>query len=148
MKTIVLTLFIALSSSVAMANNQSSQAKADLGKLVTQFTKSLNGDAFNSNWATGGSKEFAKQVKGTKTANGLGGALSSLVENHMVDAAFKTGWSTVKSKWIKDTKTANTISTVAGSLLTLESYINPSMFTKKWPVVKPYWNTALQTLAS
>lgn len=148
MKTIILTFMVALSANFAMASNQTTNANANLGKLVTQFTKSLSPDAFNSAWTSGGSKEFTKSVKGNNTANAVGGALTNLVQNYMVDAAFKSGWNMVKDKWIKDTKTANTISTVAGSMLTLENYINPSMFTKKWPVIQPYWKTTMQTLAS
>lgn len=148
MKTIILTCFVALTSTFAMAGNQSTQANTNVNKLLTQFTKSLNSGAFNDAWSSGGSKAFAKEMKSATTAGAVGSALSGLVSNYMVDSAFKTGWSTVKDKWIKDTKTANTISTVAGSLLTLESYIDPSMFVKKWPVVQPYWKSALQTLAS
>lgn len=148
MRTIILTYFIAMSSTFAMAGNQSAQANTNVNKLLTQFTKSLNSGAFNDAWSSGGSKAFSKEMKSATTAGAVGSALSGLVQNYMVDSAFKTGWSTVKDKWIKDTKTASTISTVAGSLLTLESYIDPSMFTKKWPMVQPYWRSALQTLAS
>jgi len=148
MKKIMLLFVFAALGQYTFAASNSVAATPNIGKLITMFTGSLSPDAFTSAWDAGGKKEFTKKVKNNANMPVVGAALSNLASTYLTDAAFKTGWQTVKSKWIKDAAAARTVQNVAGSLLTLQQYINPSMFTSKWTKIQPYWETGLKTLAS
>lgn len=148
MKKILLLFVFAALGQYAIAAPKAVNANLNIGKLITMFTGSLSPDAFTSAWTDGGKKEFTKKVKNNANMPVVGAALSSLASTYLTDAAFKSGWQMVKSKWIKDAAAAKTVQNVAGSLLTLQQYVNPSMFTAKWSKIQPYWETGLKTLAS
>lgn len=123
-------------------------AAPNIGKLITTFTGSLSPDAFTEAWNNGGKKEFTSKVKNNENMPVVRDQLSNLVNNYLTQSAFTAGWQTAKDKWLKDQKTTATIKTVAGSLLNLQQYINPSMFGPKWSKVQPIWESGLRTLAS
>lgn len=123
-------------------------AAANIGKLITTFTNSLSSGAFTDAWNNGGKKEFNQKVKNNENMPVVRDQLSNLVTNYMTEAAFTSGWKMAKDKWLKDNKAANTVKTVAGSLLNLQQYINPSMFTTKWAKVQPVWESGLKALAN
>jgi len=123
-------------------------AAPNIGKLITSFTGALSPGAFTDAWNNGGKKEFAQKVKNNENMPVVRDQLGSLVTNYLTDAAFTTGWKMVKDKWLKDNKAANTVPTVANSLLNLQQYINPSMFTSKWAKIQPMWESGLKALAT
>ena len=123
-------------------------ATPNIGKLITLFTGSLSSGAFTDAWNNGGKKEFTQKVKNNETMPVVRDQLSNLVTNYLTESAFTAGWQSAKSKWLKDNKAANTVQTVAGSLLNLQQYINPSMFGPKWSKVQPVFEAGLRTLAS
>lgn len=148
MKKIMFVLVFAALGNYTFAAPENIAATPDIGKLITMFTGSLSPDAFTSAWNDGGKKEFTRKVKNNANMPVVGAALSGLASTYLTDAAFSTGWQAIKSKWIKGAVAARTVQDVAGSLLTLQQYINPSMFTSKWSKIQPYWETGLKTLAS
>lgn len=140
-------LFLALMV-VGSLSYQAMAAAPGIGKLLTMFTGSLSSGAFTDAWNNGGKKEFTQKVKNNENMPVVRDQLSNLVTNYMTESAFTSGWQAAKSKWLSNNKAANTVQTVAGSLLNLQQYINPSMFGPKWTKVQPVFESGLKALAS
>lgn len=148
MKNTIFMLAFLCTGLCASASVKATAAKPTVGSLITQFTSSLSPDAFNDAWKNGGKKEFTKKTKNNENMPVVGDALSAMVSDYMVDGAFNAGWQKVKTRWIKDAAAANTVKTVSASLLDLQRYVNPSMFTAKWAKIQPMWESGLKALAA